>query len=96
MKQLPMFILKILIILQIQIDIFREQYLLNQSRVSTTRELQFVATIMAHENTHMWFGNEVSPELWDYLWLSEGFATYFEHYSTDLVKFNICTIKYLE
>lgn len=40
---------------------------------------------MSHENGHMWFGNEVSPEWWDYLWLSEGFATYFEHYTTDKV-----------
>jgi aminopeptidase N len=31
-----------------------------------------------HEIAHQWFGNSVTQSDWDHLWLSEGFATYFE------------------
>jgi aminopeptidase N len=34
---------------------------------------------MAHEIAHQWFGDSVTPADWDHLWLSEGFATYFDH-----------------
>ncbi len=31
-----------------------------------------------HEIAHQWFGNAITQSDWDHLWLSEGFATYFE------------------
>ena len=31
-----------------------------------------------HEIAHQWFGDSVTEADWDHLWLSEGFATYFE------------------
>ena len=33
---------------------------------------------VAHEIAHQWWGNSVTPANWDDLWLSEGFATYFD------------------
>jgi aminopeptidase N len=33
---------------------------------------------VAHEIAHQWFGDSVTEADWDHLWLSEGFATYFE------------------
>jgi aminopeptidase N len=33
---------------------------------------------VAHEIAHQWWGDSVTPADWDDLWLSEGFATYFD------------------
>jgi len=46
-------------------------------------EAQFARTPVAegpmpHEVAHQWFGDSVTPGDWDHLWLSEGFATYFD------------------
>jgi aminopeptidase N len=34
--------------------------------------------LIAHETAHQWFGDAVTPRAWGHLWLSEGFATYFQ------------------
>ena len=34
--------------------------------------------VIAHETAHQWFGDAVTEREWGHLWLSEGFASYFE------------------
>nr|CAD7201178.1 unnamed protein product [Timema douglasi] len=65
---------------------YREQYILHEEGVSTSINKQNVATIIAHEFAHKWFGNLVSPTWWRYTWLNEGFARYFEFFTTHSVE----------
>ena len=44
--------------------------------VSGTRSLRW-RNVVIHEIAHQWFGNAVTENDWNDVWLSEGFATYF-------------------
>ncbi len=35
-------------------------------------------SVIAHESVHQWFGDDVTESRWRDLWLSEGFASYFD------------------
>lgn len=48
---------------------------------SSVTGLQDQEELLAHEIAHQWFGDYITEEDWMHIWLSEGFATFFEaHY----------------
>src|SRR3954464_15758365 len=56
--------------------------LLFRSRV-TTSERRARAMVIAHEMAHMWFGNLVTMQWWDDLWLNESFAELMGFWTAD-------------
>ncbi len=60
---------------------FRDEYLF-RSRV-TSRELDARDNTILHELAHMWFGDLVTMQWWDDLWLNESFAEWASHFAQD-------------
>lgn len=62
---------------------YRTTMVLYDEKTSDARYKNSVAYVVAHELAHQWFGNLVTMDWWDELWLNEGFATWVGWHAID-------------
>ncbi len=62
---------------------YRTTAVLYDEKTSDAKFKNKVAYVVAHELAHQWFGNLVTMDWWNELWLNEGFATWVGWLATD-------------
>jgi aminopeptidase 2 len=65
---------------------FGDSYLLHDEKESSAEAVRLAGSVMVHELAHQWFGNLVTMEFWDGLWLNESFADWAELYAWETLE----------
>lgn len=67
---------------------YRENALIYENSPEESSHVQKFngVTVISHELAHQFFGDLVTCQWWDQIWLNEGFATLFEYHLTEIIQ----------
>lgn len=67
------------------LSIYIEYTMLIDESQSSARDRDTINEVIAHELAHQWFGDLVTNDWWDVIWLNEGFAVYVSYIGMEAI-----------